>query len=218
MDIADLPLALLLLLPGFLLLHMVFFVSRIRRISAFYATTWSLLISLLLVALVYQVYTQFVDPPKGGTEWPSLRTALTDPFQIPRDVWIALYASAVFIGWSLGHLERWGVPERVLPVLGIDLRRHGDIWERSFKGQKYSQVLAYVKDGNLLSGWPKYYSDDRTEPGPEVYLSPVRIWNSETNTWDTMDHVDGVLIHGAEISRIEFLPLESDSGDGGGES
>ena len=64
MNIADLPLALSLLLPGFVLLHLVFLVSRIRRISAFYATTWSVLISLLLFTIVYKLYTVFVAPPE----------------------------------------------------------------------------------------------------------------------------------------------------------
>ena len=58
MNLADLPLALSLLLPGFLLLHVVFLVSRIRRISAFHATTWSLFISLLLFMGVYAVYSR----------------------------------------------------------------------------------------------------------------------------------------------------------------
>ena len=208
MDIANLPLALSLLLPGFILLHLIFLVSRIRRISAFYATTWSLLISLLLFVAVYLVYTAIVDAPETNTAWPTLGATLADPSLIPSEVWITLYLSAVFLGWALGHLERWRIPERVLRLVGIDLRKHGDIWDRSFREQKYKSVRVYLKDGDLLEGWPKYYSDDRTEPGPEVYLSPAYSWDSEEGQWRHIADIDGVLVHGSEISRIEFLQAE----------
>ena len=210
MDIADLPLALSLLLPGFLLLHLFFFFSTIRRISAFYATTWSLLLSLLLFVCVYPLYTAIVSHPATVAAWPSLLVALTAPRQIPLDVWISLYVSAIVFGLGLGLLERRGVPERLLLKVGIDLRRHGDIWERLFREQRLGRVRVYLKDGELIAGWPKYYSDDRTDPGPELYLSPAFIWHPEQETWTALEDIDGVLIHGSEISRIEFVEIGPD--------
>ena len=210
MDITDLPLALSLLLPGFLLLHLFFFFSRIRRISAFYATTWSLLLSLLLFAGVYLPYAAMVEPPASMVTWPNLLVALTRPLEIPVFVWALMYVSAAVLGWALAVLERRGLTDRLLLAVGIDLRRHGDIWERLFREQRLGRVRVYLKDGDLLGGWPRYYSDDRTDPGPELYLSPAFIWHPEQETWAAMKDVDGVLVHGSEISRIEFVTLGPD--------
>ena len=173
MNIADLPLALSLLLPGFVLLHLAFLVSRIRRISAFYATTWSILISLLLFSVVYESYTVLFPPPESMSSWQSLTTVLSEPSHIPGGVWIGLYLSAIVLGVVFGHVERLGIPALVLMKVGIDLRKHGDIWERSFSEQRYTGVRIYLRNGELLAGWPKYYSDDQSNPGPEVYLSPA---------------------------------------------
>ena len=208
MNLADLPLALSLLLPGFLLLHVVFLVSRIRRISAFHATTWSLFISLLLFMGVYAVYSAVVTPPSGESSWLSLRDALTNPNSIPGGIWIALYTTAVVLGWAFGKLEMRGVPRRLLLVVGIDLSSHGGIWERAFQENDSSEVLVYTRDGNLLLGWPKYFSNDRSDPGPELYLSPASVWEPHSGDWVSMEHVDGVLLHGSEISRIEFLKAD----------
>ena len=207
MDTADLPLALSLLLPGFLLLHLFFFFSRFRRISAFYATTWSLLISLLLFVCIYPPYTAIVSHPQTVAAWPSLLDALAAPQQIPLDVWISLYVSAIVFGWGLGQLEKQGIPGRLLLNVGIDLRRHGDIWERLFRDDQLGRVRVYLKDGEIIAGWPKYYSDDGTDPGPNLYLSPAFIWHPEQETWKAMEDIDGVLIHGSEISRIEFVEI-----------
>ena len=207
MDTADLPLALSLLLPGFLLLLLFFFFSRIRRISAFYATTWSLLISLLLFVCVYSPYTAIVSHPPAVAAWPSLLEALAAPRQVPLPVWTSLYVSAIVFGWGLGHLEKRGIPERLLLKIGIDLRRHGDIWERLFRDNLLGRVRVYLKDGEIIAGWPKYYSDDRTDPGPELYLSPAFVWNIDREEWASLEHVEGVLIHGSEIGRIEFVAI-----------
>lgn len=209
MNLAELPLALSLLLPGFLLLHVIFLVSRIRRISAFHATTWSLLISFLLFIGIYALYTAVASPPSGEPSWASLRDAITDPYSIPGGIWIALYTSAVALGWVIGKLEVRGVPRRLLLFAGIDLSSHGGIWERAFQENDSSEILVYMRDGSLLLGWPKYFSNDRSDPGPEVYLSPASVWDSQSGDWVAMAHADGVLLHGSEISRIEFLKVDS---------
>lgn len=207
MEITDLPLALSFLLPGFLLLHLFFFFSKIRRISAFYATTWSLLLSLLLFVGVYFPYTAIFQPPASKTEWPSVLAALTQPLEIPVLLWLIIYITASLLGLALAFSERRGLTDRLLLAVGIDLRRHGDIWERLFQEQQLGRVRVYMRDGDLLGGWPRYYSDDRTDPGPELYLSPAFVWDIESEQWKELEDVDGVLIHGNEISRIEFVAL-----------
>ncbi len=206
MNIADFSLAFLLVLPGFLLLHLVFLVSRIRRISAFYATTWSLFVSLILLILIYVPYMAIVDPPSSSESWPTLSVALASPDKLPSNVWVSLYVSAIVLGLLIGHLDKRGLPERFLLLLGIDLRRHGDVWGRLLREQPSRYILVYLKSGGVFGGWPKHVSDDRAEPGPELYLSPAYTWNFEETIWRRMQEIDGILMHGSEISRIEFLP------------
>ncbi len=208
MNLAELPLTLLLILPGFLVLQVAFLVSRIRRISAFNATMWSLLLSFLLFVAVYLPYAALISPPMGLATWPSFRDALVSPQSLPGGVWIVLYVSAIGLGWGFGKLEGSRVPRRLLLLLRIDLSRHGSIWERAFEENDSCEVFVYTADGRLFLGWPKYFSNDRTDPGPELYLSPVSIWEPMSGNWVPLDYADGVLFHGAEISRIEFLKAD----------
>lgn len=209
MNIADFSLTFLLILPGFLLLHLVFLVSRIRRLTAFYATTWSLFISLILFVLAYLPYTAIADSPTDSASWPTLKAALASPTTIPNDVWVSLYLGAVVLGLAIGHLDRKGIPERCLLILGIDLRRHGDVWGRLFREQPSRYILVYLRSGGIFGGWPLHVSDDRSEPGPELYLSPAYTWDTLNTKWRSLQEIDGILIHGSEISRVEFLPEES---------
>lgn len=212
MNFADFSLTLLLILPGFILLHLVFLISRFRRLSSFYAAVWSLLTGLLLFNIIYLIYTSVLPPPADGAPWPDLAIVLTEPGEVPLGVWIALYVGSILLGLTLGILDSMQIIEKALLRVGIDLRKHGDLWDRLFRERPARYVIVYLKDGDILAGWPKHYSDDRTDPGPELYLSPVSIWEPVSDNWATMDYADGVLVHGAEISRIEFL--KADAGNG----
>ncbi len=206
MDFGSLPLSLLLLLPGFLLLHLIFLVSRIRRISAFYATMWSLSGSLILIITILPLYTLTVPPPNGMEQWPGLREALTDPKNVPGPVWSILYATAFVLGIALGYLDRKQYTDKVFSKLGIDLRVHDDLWSRLLRDkEQYSHVIVHLKDGELVSGWPAYVSNNREQPGPEIYLEPFRVWDPDQLEWAESANVYGTLIHGNEISRIEFI-------------
>ncbi len=205
MGFASLPLALFLLLPGFVLLHVIYLVSRIRRASAFYTTMWSVLVSLALIVVLYPIFTLLVAPPIKEQPWPGLLDVIADPSKVPNNVWLVLYLSAVVFGVFLGVLDRFRIPERVLNPLGIDLRVHGDLWSRLLREDNYSHILMYLKDGSLISGWPMYFSNDRLPPGPEIYLSPFRIWDPDQEDWSEPEKTEGLLIHGSEVSRMEFV-------------
>ena len=203
MDIAGLPLVLLLLLPGFLTINVAFLVGTFRRLSAFHGTAWSLLVSFFLAGAVYPTYVNLVDPPQLDESWPGLLEALVDPSRVPVLVWILIYLGGLVIGVMYGVADRTGVIERLLLSLRIDLGRRGDIWSYQFRDPRV--VSVYLKDGSLLSGWPEQYSTDRSEPGPELYLTYASIWSTEEGVWLDLEGVRGVLLHGDEISRIEFL-------------
>ena len=205
MGFASVPLALFLLLPGFVLLHVIYLVSRIRRASAFYTTMWSVIGSLALIVILYPIYTFLVAPPIKEQPWPGLLDVMADPSKVPRGVWLLLYLSAVVFGGILGVLDRFRIPERILNPLGIDLRVHGDLWSRLLREDNYSYVLMYLKNGSLISGWPMYFSNDRQPPGPEIYLSPFRTWDPDQENWVEPEKTEGLLIHGSEVSRMEFV-------------
>ena len=203
MDIAGLPLVLFLLLPGFLTINVAFLVGTFRRLSAFHGTAWSLLVSFILIGISYSSYVYLVGPPPENGPWPGLFEVLVDPSRVPVLVWVMLYIMGLLFGVMFGVGDRKGYIESLLHWLGIDLDRRGDIWGSQFREPR--DVLVYLKDGSLLSGWPEYYSTDRSQPGPELYLTNSWIWSSENSKWLEIEGTTGILLHGNEINRIEFL-------------
>ena len=121
-----------------------------------------------------------------------------------------MYVVALFVGVVVGVADRIGYLQGISLKLGIDLRKRGDIWSSQFRDA--GDVQVYLKDGTLLSGWPEYYSADRSQPGPELYLANARIWSIETTEWLDIKGVRGILLHGDEITRVEFLSA-LDEGD-----
>ena len=49
-----------------------------------------------------------------------------------------------------------------------------------------------------------------------MYLTNARIWSTETTEWLDIKGVRGILLHGDEITRVEFLdsPDEEDRDEG----
>ncbi len=203
MDIAGLPSVLFLLLPGFVTINVAFLVGTFRRLSAFHGTAWSLLVSFILVGITYPLYVRLSGPSDSGAPWPGLSEVLKDPSQVPIPVWILLYVAAFLLGVVVGIAERAGIIRGSLLRLGIDLEKRGEIWGSLLQDAEYVRV--YLKSGDTLSGWPEYYSADRTQPGPELYLTHARLWSGEDEAWLDVERTSGILLHGDEISRIEFL-------------
>ncbi|MFH1141222.1 MAG: DUF6338 family protein [Chloroflexota bacterium] len=208
MDFGSVPLALFLLLPGFLVLHVMFLISRVRRVSAFYATMWSLAASLILIATSYPIFTLVVNPPLDISHWPGLLDILGNPEKVPGPIWGLLYGLAPLLGIVLGVLDRKRHLEKLFRLLRIDLEANSDLWYKLLREDGYGGLLVYLKDGSLVSGWPKYFSNDREPPGPEIYLSDFRVWDPESGSWKVQEGILGSLIHGNEISRVEFIPKD----------
>ena len=210
MSVSDLPLVLFLLLPGFLTINVAFLVGRLRRLSTFQATLWSLVVSLLLLTIVYPGYLYIVDPSPVGAERPNLLQVLVNPILVPWRVWVLLYVFALLAGILFGIADRKGGIERVFLWAGVDLSKRGDIWSQQFRNA--GSVRVYLNDGTLLVGWPEYYSTDRSQPGPELYLTEVKIWDIDTSEWVDVTGVKGILLDARVINRIEFL-ASSEEGD-----
>jgi hypothetical protein len=190
MSVTSFPLALFLLLPGFLFINAAFLVSEFRRLSAFHGTAWSLVVSLLLVAVIYPTYVALVKPPSGEV-WPSLLRILENPGLVPGQVWALLYGVAPLAGALAGLAERKRIIGFLFSKIGIDLRMHGDLWSRLLRTTYYIRV--YLKDGTLLFGWPELYSINRSQPGPELYLTQAQIWDVDKRMWVDVEGVRGIL-------------------------
>ena len=203
MSVSDLPLVLFLLLPGFLTINVAFLVGRFRRSSTFQATLWSLAVSLLLLTIVYPGYLLIVDPSPVAVEHPNLLQILVNPILVPGSVWVLLYAFALLAGILFGIADRKGGVERVFLWVGVDLSRRGDIWSHQFRNA--GNVRVYLNDGTLLVGWPEYYSTDKSQPGPELYLTETKIWDIYAAKWVDVTGVKGILLDASVINRIEFL-------------
>ena len=205
MNIASLPLVLFILLPGFLSINIAFLVGNFRRLSTFQATLWSLAVGLLLLAVIYPVYVYLVSPPLGEEGWLGLVQILVNPSLVPVQVWILLYVFALFLSILVGVADRKGIIEKLFHRIGIDLSKRGDIWSNQFRAADYVRV--YLRDGAPLVGWPEYYSKE-----PELYLTNVKFWSVEESDWLEVEGIRGVLLHGDEITRIEFLKSPDEDG------
>lgn len=210
MSVPSLPLILLLLLPGFLCISTGFLVSRIRKLSAFEVTAWSLAVGLLLVVILYPAYA-FLLPPPPHKAWPGLLQILDNPALVPGPLWVLLYVTALVLGYLGGWTDRKGILERVLRPVGIDLKRHGDVWGQLLRSRVY--VYVHLTDGNVLYGWPENYSSDRSQPGPELYLTQVQIWRPDEDVWIELEHTRGIWLDASHISRIQLLDLPADNQD-----
>ena len=198
MTAASFPLAIFLLLPGFISIYSGFLVSRFRRLPAFHAATLSLSISLALFVIVYPLYSLVAQ-----SDHPGLLKVLNDPATVPIAVWGLLYLAALASGILFGVLDRKRVFEALFLKVGIDLRTHGDLWGPLLRESDFIRV--HLGDGTVLYGWPEYYSADRSQPGPELYLAVPQIWDQNESEWISLAGVDGILLAADNINRIEFL-------------
>ena len=209
MSLSTLPLLLLLLLPGFLSINSLFLIGSFRRLTAIQASLWSLSAGLFLLALVYPLYTLLVRPSSTAEEWPGLIDILVSPELAPVQVWAILYVLSIPAGALLGIAERKGFIKWLFARLGIDLNRRGDLWSTQWDSADYVQV--YLTNGTLIVGWPELWSLDRSPPGPELYLTRVKVWSAVESAWLNIEGVRGILLHGDEISRIEFLESDDEN-------
>ena len=196
MATSDVPVILLLLLPGFVAVQVYNWVSHKRRLTDFETLLWILLASFALLAPTATVWHELDD------EVPSVRELVTNPAALPMRVAGALYLFAVPVGWVAGHLDRNRLSERGFSKLQIDLKRRHDVWYLAFRDAYY--VIVYLKSGVMIYGWPMMTTTNREGSAAELYLTNTGIWDSEAQGWIGQEDVDGMWIDAASIERIEF--------------
>jgi hypothetical protein len=196
MSAGEIPVVLLLLLPGFVAVQVFNWVSHKRRLSDFETLLWMLISSFALLAPTATIWHELDDTV------PSLGRLVKDPTTLPMRVAGVLYGLAVLGGWLAGYLDRSRILEQVLLEIGVDLTRRYDAWHLAFRDAYY--VIVYLKSGAMIYGWPKMNTTSREWDVAEVYLTDTGTWDSDAERWVKQEGIAGVWVDAASIERIEF--------------
>jgi hypothetical protein len=196
MAASDVPATLLILLPGFLALQVFRLVSPGRRPSDLETLLWSLAAAFAILTPTTVVWHQI------DCGVPSLVDLIKYPPSVPMRLTVVLYAAAPLAGGLVGHLDRSQRLERWAERIGVDLSRRRDVWFLAFRDPYYVRV--YLKNGDLLYGWPERISTDRRAEATEIYLTNTFIWDMQSEKWVPQTTVAGGWIDATGIERIEF--------------
>ena len=88
-------------------------------------------------------------------------------------------------------------------MLGVDIKKHSDIWDRVISQPSYLRV--YLNDGDLLYGWNEFYTIGLTDHNQEIYLTNAFVWDKENEDWVGLDEDTGILLSRESVSRIEIV-------------
>lgn len=126
---------------------------------------------------------------------------LADPQVITISLWISIYIIAIILGFLLILVYKNQNFALILNKMGFDLYGPEGVWYRLLHHSDF--ITVYLKDGNIIAGWPTYYSQTGEKNYTELYLTKVSYF--QENKW-TKPHesVDGILINTDSIQRIEF--------------
>ena len=220
MGLESLPSVVFLLLPGFLSWGIFCWGTVTRKISQVQHLFISLLLSILAFSIAYLVTNLFkllaintFAPSWDIRIFPGYIRILSNPEMLSLELLIAMYVLAVLLGFLLIRMYKKEGIARLFSRMGLDLYGHEDTWYRLFhKNDDY--VTVYLKDGNIVSGWPTYYSQSGNKETAELYLSKMHYYQKEKERWVSPSRsVEGLLINTDSISHIEFKKPEA-----GGES
>lgn len=203
MGLESLPLVVFLLLPGFLSWFIFCWGTVTRKLSQFQHLSVSLILSILAFTIGYYIIYLSWDI----TPFPAYIQILNDPDILPPELGIAIYLTAIILGFLLIRIYKSENVRRLLDWIGLDLFRHEDAWYRLFHKGYY--VTVYLKDGNIVSGWPTYYSETGDKGSAELYLTKMHYYQKEKERWVRSSRsVDGLLINRDLISHIEVMKPE----------
>ena len=198
MGLESLPLVVFLLLPGFLSWFIFCWGTITRKLSSFQHLSVSLILSIIAFTIGYYIIYLSWDI----TPFPAYIQILNDPDILPLKVGIAIYITAIILGFLLIRIYKSDNVRRLLNWIGLDLFRHEDAWYRLFHKGYY--VTIYLKDGNIVSGWPTYYSETGDKETAELYLTKLHYYQKEKERWVRASRsLDGLLINRDLISHIE---------------
>jgi len=197
----DIPVILLLLLPGFVSVQVFNWVSHKRHLSDFETLLWILIASFALLAPTMAVWHQIDD------RHASLADVVRNPSQLPLRVAGFMYLLAIPLGWLVGLVDRHDVLEKrlwnILKFIQVDLKRRHDVWHLVFRDAYY--VIVHLKTGDVMWGWPEINTTTREGGACELYLTGVRDWSEATGEWIGREGMEGVWIDAPSISQIEFV-------------
>jgi len=196
MSADEVPVVLLLLLPGFVAVQVYNWVSRKRRLSDFETLLWVLVCSFALLAPTATVWHALDDAV------PSLSQLIRNPTALPMRLAGMLYLLALPSGWVAGHLDRGRVLEDAFLRLRVDLRRRHDVWHLAFRDAYY--VIVYLKGGAIVYGWPLMTTSHREGAAGEIYLTNTGVWDGEAQQWVWQEDITGVWLDAASIERVEL--------------
>ena len=206
----SLPLVVFLLLPGFLSWFIFCWGTVVRKINQLQHLFISLILSILAFTLAYYLTYLFkfaavniFNASWDITSFPGYMEILGEPRMLPLELGIAIYVLAIALGFLLIRIYRSEGVAKLLNRVGLDLYAYEDTWYRLFHKADY--VTVYLKDGNIVAGWPTYFSQTGDRKSAELYLSKMHYYNKEKKHWvKSSRSVDGLLINADSISHIEF--------------
>jgi len=203
MSLSDLPLILLLLMPGFIALVLFNAVSHKRHLTDLEMLLWMLAISLGLLAVCVTIWH------KVDASFPSVATIVKSPTEVDMRIVPLLYALATVVGYLAGHVDRFRLLEAPLLLVGIDLRRSHDVWFLALRDAAYF-VIVHLKGGRIIYGFPQMWTTNRQGDASELYLDLPLVWDDTAQDWLEPAEVHGVWIDASSIDHIEFtLPVEN---------
>jgi hypothetical protein len=66
-------------------------------------------------------------------------------------------------------------------------------------------LLVYLKDGNIVAGWPTYFSQRGDKETAELYITKTHYYQREKERWvKSSKAVEGLLINTNSINYVEF--------------
>lgn len=185
---------LLLLLPGLLGLRFYSFLSGKSPDSL-----WGYAIDSVIFMLFIYMPLEYIGvwAPIVQLNGQSLDIMIAQPHQI---VWCLV--SALLMAALIALMIRVGVLSFVFRFLRLtDLTSHDTAWHDVMSKKKYIRV--HRKGGELLFGWPRYYSLDQDHGF--IYLEKVYSFDDEEDDWVEIENADGVLLNVSDISTIEVV-------------
>ncbi len=197
MTTGDVPVVVLLLLPGFLLIKVYGWVAYQRHVSDFEGLLWALIASFAIVCPVALIW-HWAD-----TNVPTLGEIVRDPKLLPLRVAGTTYLVAMVAGWALGQIERRYWLEWALLQLGIDLRKREDAWNVAFRKTHYA--IAHLKSGECVCGWIEMATTSRRETPPELYFTDVSVWKPSDTHWTDRGDLVGIWMEASSVERLDLF-------------
>ncbi len=196
MSTTDLPVIILLLLPGFIALQLFTWTSHKRRLSNLETILWLLILSFTLLVPVSLAW-HWLDSKE-----PTPGAILEDPTSVRLRVAASMYLVALPLGWIAGKLDRARIFEKFMSPLGIDMRRRHDVWYLAFRDSYF--VIVYLQSGQQLYGWPAMSTTNRDGSAAEILLEKPHVWSKTKQEWLEKPELTGIWIDSSKIERIDF--------------